>query len=320
MRFDIDQWDPSYGSGFEADGPQGESSAQVEPGVELPAAAWRPLDPPAGVAPPDVVLLVDGVQRIDTRVWITDDEEETHLGLAASYAAGVVRCDLRRGAAELAGSRIERGVFSACRSAPAIQAGSVRYPALLVGRGEPKDLQAGLQSHLRALEVAVSDVVRGSRDDEDDLLVVDGPLRERAHLPRALGYVKTHHKTYLPAEPSRVVTALRPGQRSPVFLLGTSWHRYSWYLRLPGPPGSPWSGIVRAECSADLAPAAAVELAHLSAATLPRFASAAYKDPRAPQNLVPIAGLERRLRAMLGDARLLHRALTFASRRPSPVG
>ena len=47
--------------------------------------------------------------------------------------------------------------------------------------------------------------------------------------------------------------------------------------------------------------------------TLPRFASRAYKDPRAPQNLTPIAGLERRLRGLLGDPRLLHRSLTSAA-------
>ncbi len=313
MRIDVDAWDPSYGTAMEAiDGPQGESSAQVEVAVELPTSAWRAIEAPPTVTPPDVVLLVDGVQRIDTRVWITDDDHETHMGLAASYAAGVVRCDLRRGAAELAGSRIERGLFSPVPTAPALQAGAVRYPALRVARGEPKDLQLGVQRQLRALEVAVSSAER----DGDDLLVVDGPLQERAHLPRALGYVKTHHKTYLPAELSTVVTGLRPGQRSPVFLLGTNWHRYSWYLRLPGPPGSPWAGVVRAECSADLDHAAAIALAHLSTATLPRFASTAYKDPRAPQNLVPIAGLERRLRGMLGDARLLHRALIQAARQP----
>jgi hypothetical protein len=312
MRFDVDAWDPSYGTAFEADGPQTESSAKIEAGVELPPAAWHAIEAPATIAPPDVVLLVDGVQRIDTRVWITDDEGETHLGLAASFAAGVVRCDLRRGVAELAGARVDRGFFSPVPDVPALQARTIRYPALRVARGEPKDLQLGVQRQLRALEVAVSSAER----DDDDLLVVDGPLQERAHLPRALGYVKTHHKTYLPGELSTVVTGLRPGQRSPVFLLGTNWHRYSWYLRLPGPPGSPWAGVVRAECSADLDHAAAIALAHLSTATLPRFASTAYKDPRAPQNLIPIAGLERRLRGMLGDARLLHRALTAAARQP----
>jgi hypothetical protein len=316
MRIDVDAWDPSYGTAFDAGGgPQAESSAQVEVGVELPATAWKAIDPPRAAAP-DIVLLVDGVQRIDTRVWITDDASETHLGLAASYAAGVVRCDLGRGAAELATARIERGLFSACETAPASDAGRARYPALRVGRGEPKDLQLAVQRHLRALEVAVSSE---AREVEDDLLIVDGPLQGRAHLPRALGYVKTHHKSYLPAELTPVVTGLRPGQRSPVFMLGTSWHRYSWYLRLPGPAGSPWAGIVRAECAADLDPATAVAMAHLSAVTLPRFASSAYKDPRAPQNLIPIAGLERRLRGMLGDARLLHRALTLASRRPAPA-
>jgi hypothetical protein len=65
-------------------------------------------------------------------------------------------------------------------------------------------------------------------------------------------------------------------------------------------------------------------LAHMSTTTLPRFASVPYKDPRAPQNLIPIAGLERRLRALLGDARLLHRSLmrsvATASRGPSDLG
>jgi hypothetical protein len=56
--------------------------------------------------------------------------------------------------------------------------------------------------------------------------------------------------------------------------------------------------------------------------TLPRFASVPYKDPRAPQNLVPIAGLERRLRSLLGDARLLQRSLARAAavRGPGSVG
>lgn len=50
-------------------------------------------------------------------------------------------------------------------------------------------------------------------------------------------------------------------------------------------------------------------LANLSQVTLCRYASEEYKDARAPQNLYPIAGLERVLRRRLGDARLLYRAL-----------
>jgi hypothetical protein len=46
---------------------------------------------------------------------------------------------------------------------------------------------------------------------------------------------------------------------------------------------------------------------------LPRYASERYKEPRAPQNLYPIAGLERELRRRLGDQRLLYRALRVAA-------
>jgi hypothetical protein len=49
------------------------------------------------------------------------------------------------------------------------------------------------------------------------------------------------------------------------------------------------------------------------AATLPRFASQPHNDPRAPQNLHPIAGLERELRRCLGDPILLERALRQAA-------
>ena len=54
-------------------------------------------------------------------------------------------------------------------------------------------------------------------------------------------------------------------------------------------------------------------MADASALTLPRFASAAHKDPRAPQNLYPIAALERELRRRLGDAQWVWRALKLAS-------
>jgi hypothetical protein len=278
--------------------------------VEVPADSWRPLTAPGDVRAPDVVLLVDGVRRIDASVWTEEEDGGSYPGLAASYAAGVVRCDLRRGAAELAGARVARGLFTASPSAEDVVAGQIRYTLHRVsGTGELSKLPAAVQGPLTALEVEVSGAARG----EDDLLVVDGPLRNRRQLPRTIGYIKTQHSQYLDARNSAVVTALRAGERSPVFALGTAWGGYSWYLRLPGTSGAPWAGIVRVECSADLTAQEAIGLADLSLVTLPRFASTPYKDPRAPQNLIPIAGLERRLRALLGDARLLHRALTIAA-------
>ncbi len=120
-----------------------------------------------------------------------------------------------------------------------------------------------------------------------------------------------------------MVGALAPGQRTPVFTLGTTWRRTSWYLALPGSqqpgsqqPGSqhaPWAGVVRLECPADLPPAGAAALADLTARLLPPLGSAPHKDPRAPQNLVPIGGLERELRRRLGDQQLLYRSLRAAA-------
>ena len=317
-RMFVDAWDPSYGSSFEGgeggDGPASSSSAQVDLDVEVPAAEWAPIDVPAGAGPPDVVFLVDGVRRNDAGLWTAEDDGTSYAGLAASYAAGVVRCDLARGVAELAGARVARGLFTASPSATDVQAGSVRYEVHRIsGTGEASKLPAAVQGPLTALEIEISAAARDGGSDGADLLIVDGPLRNRRQLPRTIGYVKTQQKHYLPMAQEAIVPRLRPGQRTPVFHLGTVWGGWSWYMRLPGSSGAPWSGVVRVECSPDLSPDQAIELADLSGVTLPRFASSAYKDPRAPQNLIPIAGLERRLRSMLGDARVLHRALAMAA-------
>jgi hypothetical protein len=108
--------------------------------------------------------------------------------------------------------------------------------------------------------------------------------------------------------------------------MGTSWRRNSWYVQLPprglasgtaaalaAASGAPWAGVVRIECSADLRAGQVTELADLTARVLPALASAPHKDPRAPQNLVPIGGLERELRRRLGDQQLLYRALRAAA-------
>jgi hypothetical protein len=179
-------------------------------------------------------------------------------------------------------------------------------------------LSQALQGRLTEIEVITAVASRAAMAGHGvpagaDLLIVDGPLRGRQHLPRTLGYIKSHRTTYLPPDLNALVGSLKPGQRTPVFLMGTSWDRHSWYLRLPGAAGAPWAGVVRMECSADLPVPEVIELAGLSQVCLGRFASTHYKDPRAPQNLYPISGLERELRRRLGDPRLLHRALRLSA-------
>lgn len=152
-------------------------------------------------------------------------------------------------------------------------------------------------------------------------MVFDGPLRGR-DASAGVGYVKTQHVQYLDENQHTVVAELNPGQRTPVFAIGSGgrFPRWSWYLRLPGPRSHPLSGIVRLELPGLGGPEAAAERADVVSATLPRFASEPHKEARAPQNLYPISGLEKQLRRRLGHPHLLEKALRVASSSAGVVG
>jgi hypothetical protein len=298
-RLAVEQWAPAYGAA--AGGDLTPAPGPVDVGVEVDARDWTPLSVDA-VAARDV-LFIDGVQRVDAQVWITDDEHGTRLGHAASYAAGTVRCD---GAAAIEACEVRRSLIAPA-GAPALRTRAATYMPAAVGSDDPDALRAGLQERRRKLEIQVA-----AAGVAADLVVVDGPLSGRPELDNAVGYVKTHHVAYLPPIVSDVVPQLAPGQRTPLFVTQTSYSRYAWYLRLPYGEGHPWAGIVRGEASADLSLDEVRRLADLSTVTLPRFASQPHKDGRAPQNLHPIAGLERHLKRMLGDPSWLYRQLRAA--------
>ncbi len=309
--FTVDPWDPGYGQAMTDESELGESSAELHLDLEVPAADWHPIDPDPGVELPEKLLFLDGVRRIDARVWLHGQADQPVAGIAASLAAGIVVC---HGMARVADVVVERGLFSpAVGEVADLMTRAGRYVAQAAeGPGLDK-LSLALQQRLAYAEVQLAVSVRAAHPGDDDLLVVDGPLRGRAHLDRTVGYIKTHHTSYLPAPQASVVSTLRPGQRTPAFTMGTSWRRTSWYLQLPGTDGVPWSGVVRLECSAELDVKDVTQLADQTATLLPPFASTPHKDPRAPQNLVPIGGLERQLKHRLGDERLLYRALRAAS-------
>jgi hypothetical protein len=321
MRFSVDPWDPGYGASLDVD-ERGESSARVVADVELPEDRWRPLDPDRKVEPRAATLFVDGVRRIDARVWVDEPAGDTIASpaLCASYAAGVVCCCAGQGAHLLAFD-VRRGLFTTAAHAVDIPTTAgiyhVSHANLHPDTAPIQALSLALQACLGDAEIITAVTARSALAghgllDGGDLLVIDGPLRGRQHLPRALGYIKSHRSEYLPPHLRRLVASLSPAQRTPVFLLGSSWDRYTWYLRLPCTPAAPWAGIVRLECSATLNVADAIGMAWLSQVTLCRYASVEYKDPRAPQNLYPIAGLERQLRRRLGDVMLLYRGLRKA--------
>jgi hypothetical protein len=326
MRFSVDGWDPGYGTSLEMDEQLGESTATVEVNVELPADQWRAIQPDVGQPQPAAILFVDGVRRIEARVWIDDETPDggpaaqASSALCASYAAGVVCCCGQQ--AHVVVTETRRGLFTVAPHASDIVTWAGEYTACRTAANPtaplPVVLSQALQRRLGDVELTAAVAARAAMPDhgvpaDSDLLIVDGPLRGRQHLPRALGYIKSHRTSYLTPELNALVSTLSPGQRTPVFLMGTSWDRHTWYLRLPGAAGPPWAGVVRIECSADLPMKEVTRLAALSQSCLGRFASVSYKEARAPQNLYPIAGLENQLRRRLGDPRLLYRALRRAA-------
>ena len=329
MHFAVDGWDPNYGTSFDVEDDVGEAKVRVKVEVERDPAHWSPIAPTA-VHLPDATVFVDGVRRIEARIWIDNvdaepDAEpptEASAALCASYAAGSVCCCGR--GAHLLTSDTKRGLFTTAPHAVDIDTEAARYTAFHTAPNEARGLAAtlsgALQGQLTVLELAAALEARGALSahgigDQRDLLVIDGPIRGRAELPRALGFIKSHQTAYLAPRLHAMVGMLAAGERTPVFLVGTSWDRYSWYLRLPCLQGQPWAGIARVECAPNILPDQVVELANLSQVVLPRFASAEYKDSRAPQNLYPVAGLEKELRRRLGNSALLYRSL-----RKSAVG
>jgi hypothetical protein len=308
VRFFVESWAPEYGT--PAEDTLVASTTEVEVHHEIAADRWAPVSPDAATAAPECIVFVDGVRRVDARVWIDGAADGLRQGVCATYAAGAVRCN---GKAEVVGSRVERGVFCCADGVEPITTKHATWAAHPASGEAPEQLWLAVQEQMGVLEAkAAIDAGAGA---DAQLVVVDGPLLDRRAVDGVVGYVKTHHVHYLDPGHEEVVAALRPGQRTPLFRLGGRFPRWSWYLRLPHGRGHPWAGVVRCEAPPDLALDAARRRADQTAAALPRFASEPHKDPRAPQNLHPIAGLERALRRRLGDPQLLERALRVAATR-----
>lgn len=300
MRFSVQGWAAEYGppAGLEL-----EEGAAIDPNVEIDELAWSPLS--IGAEPASEALFVDGVRRVDANLWIEDAEGAPVLALAASYAAGAVLSNHR---ALVVGEEVRRGIFTSASNAEAIATSYGDYQVHLTEGEFPEKLWLGLQSQMSLLEGLVA-----AAHADAPLIVVDGPLSHKKHVPGAVGYIKTQHVHYLPDHLRPILPRLGAGERTPLFLIGSrGWSRLSWYAKLPLQGSSAFDGLVRAEIAASDV-AAARRVADLATATIVHFASEGHKDPRAPQNLYPIGGLERRLRHRLGDRELLVRGLRRAA-------
>jgi hypothetical protein len=173
-----------------------------------------------------------------------------------------------------------------------------RGSLLFEPRSEPENTPVapveGLQKAMRREEAALSERLSA----EVDVVFLDGPLTFlTASRGGVVGFVKRLLRSYLDASAHALLPRLEVGERTPLFLVSGRDPRYSWYVRIARGRAieSALTGVVRLEARAARGLAESKALADLSAREMPRFASTATHDPRAPQNLFPIGGLEARL-------------------------
>ena len=306
-RIVVEGWSPEYGAPMDPDEALAPAEGSVDGTVET--ASWAPRDGVDDGAPR--IAFVDGVRRVDARITL-DDLTGPVPGLCGTFAVGATIWDRPARRSTIDRERVSRWAVLACGRSEIFPTVALDpgYSTTTTADGDPAGLVRMLHTKMRAAEGHVASALAA-----DHFVVADGPLNELAPVP-AVGSIKSHRVTYLPPEQNAVVGTLRPRQRTPLFTIA-DYRRYSWYVRLADVAGGhAWSGIVRCEASGQLPLSDVVTIADRTAAVLPLVASEPHLDPRAPQNLVPIAALERRLRHLMGDAGLVYRALRQAVSEP----
>jgi hypothetical protein len=328
VRIAVEAWSPEYGGEVDLGSPQEYTVEQVD--VTCETKDWAPLEPgPLGGLGDLPVAFVDGTRRNEARVFVSQDGEMPAPGIAASIGVGATVCDSaspgvdgrRNGrwwmpkSARLVAERVDRFMAVGGSMDVQLSAGAgLEYKSLPVPGFEIEKIDKAIHNAMRSREAHMAQELAS----QEMLVFVDGPLALLSPDPVPMvGYIKSHHRRYLDDDLQPVVAALGCGRRTPMFCFGEERRRLSWYLRLCEPNAAlgGWHGVVRCETPAELPLEQAVALADASTAILPAFASAPHWDPRAPQNLVPIAGLEKRLRHLLGERDLVYRMVRSAAQR-----
>jgi hypothetical protein len=306
MRLHVEGWAPEYGAAVEHDDQLTPAEGSVDVTVE--DRPWEPI--PGADDGVERVAFVDGVRRIDARLLLDADTGPV-AGLCASYGVGAVVWDRRVPRSEVVDATVGRVAVLGSGQAPGLPPlqGGLVYAPISVPDDDPASLISAVHDAMRRAEARLAEKLA----EEGVFVVADGPLYEYTPGDK-IGYVKSHRRTYLIGDEASIVGRLPAGHRSPLFTIGEGgYRRYSWYLRLAERgAGHSWAGIVRCEASAGLDRERVSMIADRCAAVLPTVGSEPHIDPRAPQNLVPIAALERHLRHLLGDAGLVLRSLRSA--------
>jgi hypothetical protein len=306
----LDPWSTDYGSaiGFEDEEEDEPSKYEVDPFVET--QGWS-----AGITPqprpfPESVAFIDGVQRTECFARVDDGDSLAEAVLASVSAGAVVS---RAGKATLTCEFVSRVL--------AVAGPTAANPLVVPQRNNDlvyevvRSPQTGRRAAMQAVSIRRRDLELACIQKllaHHPLVIADGRLdRAEPAANQLAGVAKTLHQLYVAGEQRALIARLRAGERTPVFLIKDSWgSRFSWFLRLPYTRAihHSYAGIVRLEIPDDPS-RSFTDVADMLSHNLPRFASKPEHDPRAPQNLLPVGGLERQLRHEMGDPAYIRRAI-----------
>lgn len=316
MRITLDPWGSEYSGqlavAVAADSDDPLVQALDEAVEERP---WEPVVPCPGTMPA-VTAVVDGVMRTDAHAVVFDADKQLSA-LFCSYAVGAVTINRT---VEVVAARVDRlfivgggqsGVDICVRAGSSARE-PLCYRSLSSRASTPEQLREALATEMRQAEAAVAEQLSGPQQ----LILADGNLTFIGGSSSVVGVIKTIQRMYLSSKRAAILAHLAPGQRTPLFRIQGGSRRESYdvltcYLRLapPRPVEHPFAGLVRLEVKASLGVQKAVALLDQAAVKVCTLASRAPKDPRAPQNLIPLGGLERQLRHKLGDPQLIRRGI-----------
>lgn len=303
----LDPWPPEYDSAVQFGEIETEIAGVIDTTVET--TGWKAIHPESCSAPPNLCF-VDGVRRVEARVIADVNHKPVH-GLFGSTGVGYTKiCNHNASFGDLS---VERFLIlgAGLKQSDVIRVGNLdlRFEGVSSSLNSPLELLGELQNLMRTSEANLGQRLASS----GACVFADGPLTYYAIAKQeVVGIIKSIYLPYLSPEHFAIVSTLEGGYRTPLFAIKDGkYNRYSWFLRVAKGRAvdHALAGILRLEVREAIGVDRAKEMANLSATELPRFASSSIRDPRAPQNLLPIGALEGELRRHLGDAVLVRRGI-----------
>lgn len=303
----LDPWPPEYEAAVQLDFTEPERQGNIDPAVET--SDWKPVRPTDLGTTADLYF-VDGVRRVEARV-LADHEKSAVHGLFGSIAVGAVHSRSRKASFEEISTKRFLVLGCGLQQEELIEIGktTLLFEGYSIPENTPLEILSALQNLMRNAEAELAQQLVS----RSYAVFVDGPLTYFSLAKQDIvGIVKRLYLQYLDDERFKLVPILSVGERTPLFMISDGkYDRYSWFLRVarPGPTDHSLSGVLRLEIRSAVGLEKARELAGLSAGCLPTFASTSVREPRAPQNLLPISALEFELRRYLGDSLTIRRTI-----------